>query len=764
MPFPSPRKNEEKNDFISRCIEYEENQDTDMTHEQIQAACYQKWRDEREEKALKAIFSVVKEESLDKRLASIRDSWYENNRPSEVPVSASSDGYVSEVFDDYVIVRTGGKLYRYPYKKTSEGIEFGEPTEVEQVYVEKEEKALGEGQGVGGDRQGIGGAERCVCPECDYSEKHERNTPCSEKKCPKCGATMVGAQEDSMEEKAKWSTAYVNSLDDSAFLYIEPGGEKDDEGKTKPRSLRHLPYKNSDGNIDLPHLRNAISRLGQAATGKNWKGFTAAKRKSLQNKAQKILEEETDKEEKAVEKEFVLQKHNWPGVLETYELTFKEQDGDLWVLTFSENPLESAPISGQAVRKGADESELIEKDQVTLSPGSPRNPTESTPCAVQTLDRGSYDLVIKERDHRTYKLEGEKLQGVWTFDGPGRWKMDNKGFKQVWNKFGEFVEKMFEPHEEPANQQLFITKDAKTGRARWTQITSTAFLDREGDIVSREAIDKSISRAEDEGEYGEFTFWHTPIKIGECDFQARSGVCLVESGLFDETPIGKAVSERIEDYPEDYWGASLEFKPLKTRHDVLIKGRKVNRLWEDINIVRRSLLPQMYAAANHTKLFVRGGKVDTQKKDTLIELVGSDLAAKVLEQVSDVNKGTEEPEAVFKDRLAEFVDTIEDKEIKQGFLDVLNEVAEELDGKANEPAADASGEEESEVMKAVSSIADRLENIEKELEEVKNAPRAAQQSTYRASEDEETGIESKENFNPNDVVARVASRAFSIED
>lgn len=58
---------------------------------------------------------------------------------------------------------------------------------------------------------------------------------------------------------AIWSTAYVNDLPDSAFLYISPGGKKDGEGKTVPRSLRHFPYKNSEGNVDLPHLRNAIA-------------------------------------------------------------------------------------------------------------------------------------------------------------------------------------------------------------------------------------------------------------------------------------------------------------------------------------------------------------------------------------------------------------------------------------------------------------------------------------------------------------------------
>jgi hypothetical protein len=64
-------------------------------------------------------------------------------------------------------------------------------------------------------------------------------------------------------EGAVWTTKYVNDLPDSCFAWIEPGGKKDSEGKTIPRSLRHLPYKDESGKVDLPHLRNALARLSQ---------------------------------------------------------------------------------------------------------------------------------------------------------------------------------------------------------------------------------------------------------------------------------------------------------------------------------------------------------------------------------------------------------------------------------------------------------------------------------------------------------------------
>jgi len=63
--------------------------------------------------------------------------------------------------------------------------------------------------------------------------------------------------------EAMWDTQYINNLSDSSFALILPGGEKDQENKTTPRSLRKLPYKNIDGAVDLPHLRNALARLPQ---------------------------------------------------------------------------------------------------------------------------------------------------------------------------------------------------------------------------------------------------------------------------------------------------------------------------------------------------------------------------------------------------------------------------------------------------------------------------------------------------------------------
>jgi len=80
-----------------------------------------------------------------------------------------------------------------------------------------------------------------------------------------CTATFQNAGKPIFEglREAEWTTEFINDLPDSSFAVIAPGGQKDDQGKTVPRTLRHLPYKDAQGNVDIPHLRNALARMNQ---------------------------------------------------------------------------------------------------------------------------------------------------------------------------------------------------------------------------------------------------------------------------------------------------------------------------------------------------------------------------------------------------------------------------------------------------------------------------------------------------------------------
>lgn len=82
---------------------------------------------------------------------------------------------------------------------------------------------------------------------------------------PGISGTNVQVLEKLTVQEAEWDTEYINNLPDDAFAYIEAGGTKDEQDKTAPRSLRHLPFKDAQGNLDADHVRNALARLDQTS-------------------------------------------------------------------------------------------------------------------------------------------------------------------------------------------------------------------------------------------------------------------------------------------------------------------------------------------------------------------------------------------------------------------------------------------------------------------------------------------------------------------
>ena len=115
------------------------------------------------------------------------------------------------------------------------------------------------------------------------------------------------AEGDPEHEFSVWSTAYVNNLPDSSFLFVESGGKKDSDGKTEPRSLRHLPYKDANGKVDLAHLRNAIARIPQM------KGISEDLKNSLQGRARRLLDAKSMSELLEIDSEQKEWEHSEPG-------------------------------------------------------------------------------------------------------------------------------------------------------------------------------------------------------------------------------------------------------------------------------------------------------------------------------------------------------------------------------------------------------------------------------------------------------------------
>lgn len=85
-------------------------------------------------------------------------------------------------------------------------------------------------------------------------------------------------------------TLAPNTLPDSAFLYVQPGGVLDDEGKTVPRSLRHFRIRGADGALDREALAVAVTAIPEAKTV----GLDDADLARLRTQARHMLEDRAD--------------------------------------------------------------------------------------------------------------------------------------------------------------------------------------------------------------------------------------------------------------------------------------------------------------------------------------------------------------------------------------------------------------------------------------------------------------------------------------
>lgn len=139
---------------------------------------------------------------------------------------------------------------------------------------------------------------------------------------PVMGMNSATGGGEARDERAQWTTAYVNGLPDSSFLYVAPGGTKDGDGKTVPRSNRYFPVKDENEKVDLPHLRNALARIPQS-------DLPDAVKTSCTSKAQRMLKAATDAGQNSVALEgsvrayaFEMEPHGDGQTLEGYAAVF----------------------------------------------------------------------------------------------------------------------------------------------------------------------------------------------------------------------------------------------------------------------------------------------------------------------------------------------------------------------------------------------------------------------------------------------------------
>jgi len=124
-------------------------------------------------------------------------------------------------------------------------------------------KARSDGQGTGGSIQGDGGAKYCVCPECGYSEKHEKlgenkSAPCTKIKCPECGTLMQGSDTKVLKKKK------INIVIDSDGTI---SGTKITVNKDKIEKLNSFNFSFWSENSSISPVSCSYSKFVEAEDG-----------------------------------------------------------------------------------------------------------------------------------------------------------------------------------------------------------------------------------------------------------------------------------------------------------------------------------------------------------------------------------------------------------------------------------------------------------------------------------------------------------------
>ena len=188
------------------------------------------------------------------------------------------------------------------------------------------------------------------------------------------------------------------------------------------------------------------------------------------------------------------------------------------------------------------------------------------------------------------------------------------------------------------------------GLYRWVTISSSAFKDRDGEIVTEKALAEDCIRCDNVKEYGPLRWWHlggyeapdglekwetwkagSGIDIGTCDFNMLHGKMLLESGTFKTTEIGQAFSDSQEKLE-----VSIAFShpPGESKE------------YNNIHRFERSLLPEGAASNLLTKYYVVKGEASMKTTEKLAALVailrGKPEAAKqILTDAEAIQKAAE---------------------------------------------------------------------------------------------------------------------------
>jgi hypothetical protein len=183
---------------------------------------------------------------------------------------------------------------------------------------------------------------------------------------------------------------------------------------------------------------------------------------------------------------------------------------------------------------------------------------------------------------------------------------------------------------------LEIFKDAD-GKLRWITYSSSAYQDKDKEIVSQKALAGAAEDMRRAKAYGPLRWWHVPgADFGPCDFSALHERILVETGTFADEEIGQSLKEHADELE-----VSIGFTHPKDQPDA-------DGIFDKVNIFERSLLPKGKASNHLTAFNVKEVSVDKDKQAELEAKIGKDKAQAILDGAAAKRKEADEKDARYK--------------------------------------------------------------------------------------------------------------------
>jgi len=194
-----------------------------------------------------------------------------------------------------------------------------------------------------------------------------------------------------------------------------------------------------------------------------------------------------------------------------------------------------------------------------------------------------------------------------------------------------------EAHASSISPSFRVFKDA-SGRYRWVAQSSTAYQDRDQEIVSTKALADDVQRADTDGSYGPLRWWHSPgLDLGDCDFNAMHGRVLIESGTFRSEAIALKVARAA-----DRLEISLGFLHPPTEPDAAGVFHHIRRF-------ERSLVPRGKASNRFTAFHVKEQIMEATKVAALKTLGFSDTdIADIEARASATEKAADDQQTAYK--------------------------------------------------------------------------------------------------------------------